>query len=274
VSESNAFARLRHDDGVSDSGDRDRLTGLYSHRFFRDALARELARDRRYAHPVTLIVFDIDDFKQINDRYGHAAGDAILAALASRLRTIVRASDLASRIGGDEFAIILPESGLDDAQAFWARCQDELAAKPYEYAGLISVSCGIADFDPSEDATAFFGRADLALHQAKTAGKGELAVAAPPDPQSLAEGRHRERRRGWKRSAQPHGRRQWEYWVEHADPDVERLNELGAQGWELIATVGGKLIFKRRKRTDETPPPEPGVREPLHPGPPTGPAAA
>ena len=113
---------------MSEPIDRDALTGLYNHRFFRDALARELARARRHRHPLALIVFDIDDFKQINDQHGHAPGDAILAALAGRLRGLVRASDIACRIGGDEFAVILPESGLEDANQFWVRCRTNLPA--------------------------------------------------------------------------------------------------------------------------------------------------
>ena len=261
---------------MSDHGERDRLTGLYSHRFFRDALARELARDRRHGHPLTLIVLDIDDFKHINDRYGHAAGDSVLSSLASRLRTVVRASDIAGRLGGDEFTLMLPESGLEDAQAFWARCRDELSAKPYESVGPISVSCGIAEFDPNEDATSFLSRADLALHQAKTAGKGEVAVAPPPDLQTLASSRRHSRGHDWQRQpAPPHRRRRWEYWIEQRDPDVERLNDLGAQGWELITTVGGKLIFKRKKRPDQPPPkPDDNRSDSPRPTSPPGPAAA
>ena len=222
-----------------------------------------------------MIVFDIDDFKTINDKYGHAPGDAILAALAGRLRSLARASDIACRIGGDELAVILPESRLEDANEFWVRCQDELAGKPYEYAGTISLSCGIGEFDPDEDAISLVSRVDLALHQAKIAGKAQIAIAAPPTPHSLAESRFGRHGSGRTRLAPHRQQRQWEYWIEEGDPDVERLNELGAQGWELTETIGVKLIFKRKKRPDEPPPPEggAGVREPRRPTPLSGPAA-
>jgi diguanylate cyclase (GGDEF)-like protein len=259
---------------MSEPIDRDAHTGLYNHRFFRDALARELARARRYGHPLTLIVFDIDDFKQINDQHGHVAGNAILAALAGRLRGLVRASDIACRIGGDEFAVILPESRLEDANQFWARGQDELAAKPYEYAGAISLSCGIGEFDPDEDATTLVSRVDLALHQAKIAGKAQIAIADPPPPHALEPTRRHGPRRRWERYAS----KQWEYCIEEGEPDADRLNELGAEGWELTATLAGKLIFKRRRRPDEPPePPTPeggtGVREPRRATPSSGEAS-
>jgi diguanylate cyclase (GGDEF)-like protein len=255
---------------MSEPIDRDALTGLYNHRFFRDALARELARARRHHHALALIVFDIDDFKQINDKYGHAPGNSILAALAGRLRGLVRASDIACRIGGDELAVILPESGLEDANQFWVRSQDELAGKPYEYAGTISLSCGIGEFDPAEDATTLVSRVDLALHQAKIAGKGQIAIADPPPPDALESTRGRGPRRRWRRYAH----KRWEYWTEEGEPDTDRLNELGAEGWELIATLAGKLIFKRQRRPPDEPPTEPeggaGVREPRRPTPSSG----
>ena len=183
--------------------------------------------------------------------------------------SLVRASDIACRIGGDELAVILPESELEDANQFWVRCQDELASKPYEYAGTISLSCGIGEFDPDEDATTLVSRVDLALHQAKIAGKAQIAIADPPPPHALKT-RWREPRSRWRRYAP----KQWEYWTEEGEPDTDRLNELGAEGWELIATLGEKLIFKRQRRPPDEPPAEPeggaGVREPRRPTPSPG----
>ena len=166
--------------------------------------------------------------------------------------------------------MILPESGLEDANQFWLRCQDELADKPYEYAGTISLSCGIGEFDPDEDATSLVSGVDLALHQAKIAGKAQIAIAEPPPPQALESARWRDPRRQWMR----HATKQWEYWIEEDEPNLARLNELGADGWELIATLADKLIFKRRQRPDEPPEPPPeggaGVREPRRPTPSSG----
>ena len=169
---------------MSEPIDRDARTGLYNQRFFRDALGRELPRARRHQHAVALILFDIDDFKQINDHYGHAAGNAILAALADRL-----GGSSAPPTSPAAWAATSSRSSsrdpLEDAKHFWARCQDELAGKPYEYAGPITLSCGIAEFEANEDPTALVSRVDLALHQAKIAGKAQLAIADPPSPQTL-----------------------------------------------------------------------------------------
>jgi GGDEF domain-containing protein len=91
--------------------DLDALTGLHNQRFFHETLAREVARARRYGRSLALIVLDVDDFKLINDRIGHLAGDAVLAETAERILDVVRTADIACRIGGDEFAVILPEAG-------------------------------------------------------------------------------------------------------------------------------------------------------------------
>ena len=90
--------------------DLDALTGLHNRRYFHETLARECARAHRYERKLALIVFDLDDFKEVNDRIGHLAGDTVLAEAAERVRDVVRTADIACRVGGDEFAVILPES--------------------------------------------------------------------------------------------------------------------------------------------------------------------
>src|ERR687888_520449 len=90
--------------------DLDALTGLHNRRYFHETLARECARAHRYERKLSLIIFDLDDFKEINDRIGHLAGDAVLSEAAERVRDVVRTADIACRVGGDEFAVILPES--------------------------------------------------------------------------------------------------------------------------------------------------------------------
>src|SRR5919197_5403251 len=99
--------------------DLDALTGLHNRRFFHETLARECARAHRYERKLSLIVFDLDDFKDVNDRIGHLAGDAVLAEAAERVRDVVRTADIACRVGGDEFAVILPESSLEDADQLY-----------------------------------------------------------------------------------------------------------------------------------------------------------
>ena len=95
--------------------DLDALTGLHNRRFFHETLVREVARAHRYDRQLALVVFDLDDFKDVNDRIGHLAGDTVLAEAAERVRSVVRSADVACRIGGDEFAVIVPESPLSAA---------------------------------------------------------------------------------------------------------------------------------------------------------------
>jgi diguanylate cyclase (GGDEF)-like protein len=157
--------------------DMDALTGLHNRRFFHDTLAREVARAHRYDRKLALIIFDLDDFKAINDRIGHLAGDAVLADAADVVRSVVRSADIACRVGGDEFAVILPESGKSEAEQLYARLQTALEARPIRDAGRLHLSAGVAELTRDDDARTFFERADHALYGAKQGGK-DRAVAA------------------------------------------------------------------------------------------------
>jgi len=157
--------------------DHDALTGLHNRRYFHETLGREVARAHRYERRLALVVLDLDDFKDVNDRIGHLAGDAVLAELAERVRDAVRSADVPCRVGGDEFAVILPESSLDDADQLYARIKTAVATRPVAQGGRILVSAGVAELKPEDDATSLFQRADEALYRAKERGKGQ-AVAA------------------------------------------------------------------------------------------------
>ena len=157
--------------------DLDALTGLHNRRYFHETLARECARAHRYDRRLGLIVFDVDDFKAVNDRIGHLAGDAVLAEVAERVRSVVRSADVACRIGGDEFAVIMPESGVDDARGLSQRLQATVSARSIAQAGRLEISAGVAELIQSDDAAAFFERADEALYRAKEAGKGRVVTA-------------------------------------------------------------------------------------------------
>ena len=157
--------------------DLDALTGLHNRRFFHETLAREVARAHRYDRRLALIVFDLDDFKAINDQIGHLAGDAVIAESAERVRDVVRSADVACRVGGDEFAVILPESTLADADQLYRRLQAALSARPVGQAGRLSFSAGVAELKPEDDPTAFFERADEALYRAKERGKAQVVAS-------------------------------------------------------------------------------------------------
>jgi diguanylate cyclase (GGDEF)-like protein len=157
--------------------DLDGLTGLHNRRYFHETLAREVARAHRYNRKAALIVFDIDDFKDVNDRIGHLAGDAVLAETAERVRDVVRSADIACRVGGDEFAVILPESGLADAQRLHSRIHGVVSDRPIGAAGRLRLSAGLAELQSGDDSVAFFERADEALYRAKEAGKGKAVSA-------------------------------------------------------------------------------------------------
>jgi diguanylate cyclase (GGDEF)-like protein len=157
--------------------DLDALTGLHNRRYFHDTLAREVARAHRYDRRLALIIFDLDDFKAINDRIGHLSGDSVLADAADVINSVVRSADIACRVGGDEFAVILPESGVQEAEQLYTRLQEELAQRPLGEAGRLGLSAGVAELGRDDDAKSFFERADDALYGAKEAGKGR-AVAA------------------------------------------------------------------------------------------------
>jgi diguanylate cyclase (GGDEF)-like protein len=160
--------------------DLDALTGLHNRRFFHETLGREVARAHRYERKLALIVFDLDDFKEINDRIGHLAGDAVLAEAAERVRDVVRSADIACRVGGDEFAVIMPESSLEDADQLYRRIQHNVSARPISQGGKLYLSAGVAELRPDDDAVTFFQRADDALYRAKDAGKGRVVAANSP----------------------------------------------------------------------------------------------
>jgi diguanylate cyclase (GGDEF)-like protein len=165
--------------------DLDALTGLHNRRYFHETLAREVARAHRYSRSLALVVFDLDDFKAINDRIGHLAGDAVLAEASDRVRDVVRSADVACRVGGDEFAVIMPESSITDADLLYKRLEDAVSARPVGQAGRLHLSAGVTELRPEDDAVSFFERADEALYQAKGAGKGTVVAVDSATPLNL-----------------------------------------------------------------------------------------
>jgi diguanylate cyclase (GGDEF)-like protein len=152
--------------------DVDPLTGLHNRRYFEETLERECARAHRYERGIALLLLDVDDFKQTNDTLGHLRGDAVLGAVAECLLGAARRTDVACRIGGDEFAVILPEAGARDAGQLCRRIQLAVDSDASGSAERIHLSAGIAELRPEDDPVVLFRRADDALYEAKQAGRG------------------------------------------------------------------------------------------------------
>ena len=153
----------------------DPLTGLGNRRVFHQLLAREVARSRRYGRRLSLIVLDLDDFKRINDRLGHLAGDEVLAEVANRMRSCIRSTDIGCRVGGDEFAVLLPESNRGDADHLAARIERAVGSEPIAKAGTLKISAGVAELSPDDTPSDLFERADEDLYRAKAAAKRDRA---------------------------------------------------------------------------------------------------
>jgi diguanylate cyclase (GGDEF)-like protein len=154
----------------------DSLTGLHNRRLFYEFLSREIARARRYERHLSLIVFDLDDFKRINERIGHLGGDGVLIGVADRVRSVVRATDIACRVGGDEFGVILTEAGRDDAELLADRIARAIRSEKIEKVGALKISAGVAELRGDESASDLFNRADQALYKAKDAGKARTVA--------------------------------------------------------------------------------------------------
>lgn len=163
----------------------DGLTGLLNRRHWESCLEREFARHSRYNNPASLVMFDIDHFKRLNDTYGHQAGDEVIRRVAGLTRQMVRDTDFAGRYGGEEFVVLLPDTPLDGATLFAERLRKAIEDMEivHEQGSLgCSVSIGVACIraDTSNHKT-LIEQADKALYQAKWAGRNRV-ISAPPTP--------------------------------------------------------------------------------------------
>ena len=156
----------------------DDLTGIYNSRHFFNRLKNEIERTNRYAHPLSLLILDLDNFKNYNDRYGHVAGDEILAKTGKILRNSLRKSDSAYRYGGEEFAVILPETKGDEAIYFAERIRQSIEKQAIiiqiDKNLSVTASIGIAQYKAGEQLSAFVKRADENMYIAKKEGKNRV----------------------------------------------------------------------------------------------------
>jgi diguanylate cyclase (GGDEF)-like protein len=161
----------------------DSLTGLYNHRYFHERLRAELHRAGRAHERVALLMLDIDDFKRVNDVCGHGEGDQVLQRLADLLSGQIRASDTVCRVGGEEFAVILPSCGSSDALGLAARLKEALLRMPAEPVGAVTLSIGIA-FGPEHamNARELIACAEAAMMTAKAQGKDRVVVFSEGAP--------------------------------------------------------------------------------------------
>jgi diguanylate cyclase (GGDEF)-like protein len=160
----------------------DPLTGLHNRLNFDQALAGEMARSERYGTPLSLILYDIDHFKRVNDTYGHLAGDKVLVQLSRFVPNLIRTSDFLARWGGEEFIILAPGSGGPMAFQAAEKLRDAVGQVVFEDVGAVTCSFGVAQWVPGETAAEFIARADEALYRAKANGRNQVVLA----PQSGA----------------------------------------------------------------------------------------
>lgn len=156
---------------------KDPLTGLYNRRAFMEYFNKQLAQSLRHQHSLTLIITDIDDFKEINDTYGHSSGDDVLEELGQLLKQETRQEDMAARVGGEEFAILLVKTDSDNASNYAERVRQKL--KDMELEAIlepVTLSYGIAETRADDDHDSLYQRADKALYRAKEAGKDRIEV--------------------------------------------------------------------------------------------------
>ncbi len=155
----------------------DRLTGLSNRRRMEEAAANERARARRHRHPLSVVLFDVDWFKTVNDRFGHETGDEVLREVARRLLPNVRASDTLARWGGEEFLLLAPCTALPEALALAEKMRRMIQDQPFPGAGALSASFGVAEFDGGESFSTLVARADRALYAAKAHGRNRVEWA-------------------------------------------------------------------------------------------------
>lgn len=161
----------------------DGLTGVYNHRHFYDRLEEEMKRAERYGHSLSLIISDIDNFKNYNDTHGHPAGDNLLKGVAYCLKKNARVQDLVARYGGEEFAMILPETDKDAASGLAERLREIISGQPFPYKetqpdGNLTMSFGVASFPAdASDIKGLIGKADALLYRAKERGRNKVEAA-------------------------------------------------------------------------------------------------
>lgn len=172
--------KIRYSTRLQELADTDGLTGVYNHRFFQESLDRELLRSIRYTRPLSVILFDIDHFKKLNDTLGHPAGDAVLRTLAKKVLASLRTIDIFARYGGEEFIIILPETPVDNAMILADRLRLIIEECEFDVGNdkntSITVSMGLAGYPEHTEKQSLVEAADQALYRAKQGGRNRVMM--------------------------------------------------------------------------------------------------
>jgi diguanylate cyclase (GGDEF)-like protein len=157
----------------------DYLTGVLNSMAFREASLRELNISRRYRHPITLAYMDLDNFKLVNDRFGHNAGDSLLRLIAQAIKNNLRSMDIVARMGGDEFVILMPETGYESAVAVINRIKDMLLDIMQQKDWPVTFSIGVATYlKPADSVDGMLRKADILMYEAKNSGKNTVKYEA------------------------------------------------------------------------------------------------
>lgn len=179
--------RKAHERELRRGANRDRLTGVATRGHVEQLAETELFRVSRYGRPLSLLLFDVDHFKKVNDTHGHPAGDQVLREVARRCQSLVRASDLIGRWGGEEFLVMTPETALDGGSTLGERLRRAVADTPVildtDERIQVTISVGIAEYVVADaDLASLLSRADMALYRAKANGRNRVELATPPEP--------------------------------------------------------------------------------------------
>ncbi|MFZ5866078.1 MAG: GGDEF domain-containing protein [Thermodesulfobacteriota bacterium] len=178
-----SLARMRSSwAALEDISRRDPLTGTLNSRAFKETARKEIERTSRHWHPYTLAYMDIDDFKAVNDSHGHAAGDELLVTVAETLADSIRNSDVLARVGGDEFVILFPETGVARARRAMHRVKDNVNQRMQEKRWPVTLSVGLVTFlTPAGSVDTMLKQADGLMYEAKRSGKNKVLCAAYAD---------------------------------------------------------------------------------------------
>lgn len=179
------------DEALRQQATTDRLTGVWNRARFEDEARQKILQLRRYGTPLSLLLLDIDHFKQVNDLHGHLGGDAVLKEVVARTRLGLRETDIIGRWGGEEFVLLLPSTGLDVAVGVAERIRMRIADQDFANEGVVTVSIGVASCRVADELKDIFDRADAALYRAKNGGRNRIEIEVPlelPTPGNPASG--------------------------------------------------------------------------------------